>query len=47
MFDLVTAVVADDATTVTECRRCGTTLDADATECSACHSEAVVTYDIS
>ncbi|WP_167837252.1 hypothetical protein [Halosimplex halophilum] len=37
---------AEPGTVVAECRRCGTTVDADTSVCGACGSEEIVRYDI-
>ncbi|QLH75778.1 hypothetical protein HZS55_18020 [Halosimplex rubrum] len=37
---------AEPETVVAECRRCGTTVDADTSVCATCGSEDIVRYDI-
>ncbi|WP_206425158.1 hypothetical protein [Halosimplex salinum] len=41
------ALVPGDETVVAECRRCGTTVDRNASGCSMCDSEDIVRYEIS
>ncbi|WP_436910349.1 hypothetical protein [Halosimplex marinum] len=36
----------DPGTVVAECRRCGTTVEADTSVCATCGSEDIVRYDI-
>jgi len=46
MIDTVTSLLfrGEGTATVYECRRCGTTLDANATECPACDGDDIVTF---
>jgi len=43
---LLPSVFGDDPLVIRECRRCGTTLEADEDVCPNCDSDAVVTYTL-
>lgn len=48
MINLIGSLVGEHGseTVVTECRRCGTTVDRGAAVCSVCESDDIVRYEI-